>query len=715
MKYIFLLLTLFFTGGIKGQGNTDDFPFLKKGDSLVSAENHTAAFVFYQDELNSERAIRDSLHRAEIYHRLCLTAEELNRYPEAISYHLKWRSLQPFLNQKHQQQYIDRVINLLPHATDSLGLTRLYYRYGLLLSRETNRVLALNYFLRALDYARGIKNYAAMATISNDIAGEYWDAGQKDLSTQMYKESLEAAVALKDSNRIAGVYMNLAGNYLEEGDFKTGIPMHLEALKIKELLADKSKLGYYYVQTALVYHNARNFEKWEEYVHKAYKIKDCEACTSPMEKAMLYAELGGLAKYKNQIPAAIQYYDTLLNLSKEIAYWNGQKTALDNLALIYNDMGNYTKALEMITQSEDFLTENPYHHISHQNTRAELLFQLGKLQEAFVLLDKNIRNKALSNYASERLRTYSLLYQTNRQLKRYKEAFRWNDSIRVLENLLRDADVRKEMVSLETKYQSEKKEQQISLLTAENKIKNQRIRLSWMFIGLLVVLIVLVLSLLFFRRRQAAFKQSELQQQLLRSQMNPHFIFNVMGSIQSYLYKNEAAKEADYLSRFASLSRSVLEFSSQENITLKEEIDMLQNYIELERAGRSNSFEVSFMIDDDMEMDFIEIPPMLLQPFVENAIKHGLGNIDYPGKLSLRFEEKKDHIAVEIEDNGSGLNNSDNGHHKSKALEIFQQRKKGIEQKFKKELTFEIQNLSTFDQTKQGVRVFIQLPILNND
>jgi len=308
-----------------------------------------------------------------------------------------------------------------------------------------------------------------------------------------------------------------------------------------------------------------------------------------------------------------------------------------------------------------------------------------------------------------------LLYETNVQLKYFEDAFRWNDSIRELENMLRDADVRKEMATLETRYQTEKKEQQINLLTAENKITNQRIRLGWLFIGFLLVLVVLVLALLFFRRKQAAFKQSELQQKLLRSQMNPHFIFNVMGSIQSYLYKNEAAKAADYLSRFAALSRSVLEFSSKENISLKEEIVMLQNYIELERARMKHPFELEYIIDEDMETDFIEIPPMLLQPFVENAIKHGLQDLDYPGKLILRFDEKKDYIAVEIVDNGKGLTTNKQGQHKSKALEIFMQRKKGIEHKSKKELTFEFENLNTLDKTKHGIRVFLHLPILNND
>lgn len=715
MKFQLFFISFIFANTLIGQTNDTKYPSLIKGDSLRLVQRHSDAFVFYQNELNSPQSISDTFYRAEIYHRLCFTSEALGHYKEAIDFHLKWRNLQPFTNQQENQRYIDKVADLLPKATDSLGLTRLYYRYGLLLTRETNRDQALSYFLRALDLAKAIKNFAAAATIANDLAGEYWDAGQKDVSTKMYRQSLEAATAINDSNRMAGAYLNIAGNYIDEGDFKTGIQIHLKALKIKESLEDKSNLSYYYQQTAEVYYHARNFDKWEEYILKAYQIKDCEECTSPMEKATLYGELGGIAKHKSQLQPAIQYFDTLLIISTEIAYQNGQKTALDNLALIYKDLGNFKKALELTNKSEAFLTNNPFYHISHNNTKVELLQRLGKYKDAMALLTQNIENKALSNYASEKLRTFRLLYETNLQLANYQDAFQWNDSLRVLENKLRDADVRKEMAALETKYQTEKKEQQINLLTAENEINSQRIKLSWLFIAFLFVLLVMGLALLFFRRRQAAFKQSELQQQLLRSQMSPHFIYNVMGSIQSYLYKNESTKAAGYLSKFASLSRSVLEFSAQESISLSKEIEMLQNYVELEKARMEIPFEVEFRIDSGMETDFIEIPPMLLQPFVENAIKHGLQNLNYPGKLSLCFTEIQGYVAVEIVDNGRGITINKDKQHNSKALEIFHQRKKGIEHKFKKELTFEFQNLNTLDKTKQGVRVFLHLPILNHD
>lgn len=716
MKDRLLLISfLFFYLGIGfSQTSGDAENRFHTGDSLFANQQFEDAFSYFQ-QLENTNSELDSLFVGNLYFRLCATSEELKSYPEAITYHMQGRQFIPFPNQKEFQYYVDRVEQILPSETDSLSLSRLYYRYAVLLVRETSREKSFAYFHKALNLAKGLKHYAAVATIANEIASEYWDIGEKPLSNKLYEESLEAAILLNDSVRISGAYLNLADNYIQEGDFKTGIPMHLEALKIKELLSDKSRLSFYYQSMANAYLDARNYTKWEEYIQRAYQIRDDEVCTPPQEKATLYIGMGGLANFKGEIQNSVLYYDTLLMLSNEIAYANGQKIALDNLALIHKDLGNYEKSLALFNRSEVFLTDNPFHHISHKNSRVELLKQLNKPRQALNLLKENIQNEALNNYAVEKLKTFRLLYEINTQLANYEDAFRWNDSLRELENKLRDVDVRKEIAELETQYQTEKKEQQISLLTAENELKNQRMQRALLFIGFLLVLVSLILFLLYFRRKQAYFKQSELQQQLLRSQMNPHFIFNVMGSIQGFLYKNEASKAADYLSRFASLSRSVLNFSSQENISLKEEIEMLQNYIELERARMENPFEIEYKIEEDLETEFIEIPPMLLQPFVENAIKHGLQDIDYLGKLSLCFKETKGFIAVEIVDNGSGLSLQNDKSHKSKALEIFKQRKKGIEHKFKKELTFEFQNLKEIDATKQGVRVYIQLPILNDD
>jgi len=598
---------------------------------------------------------------------------------------------------------------------DSLKQIEAYFDYGKYLGNAENPEKSIEQFRIALRIARNINNDSTVALIANYLANMYASIGDFIPSNSTYKIALEAAEKINSSGEIAKISMNLASNYNYTGDYEKAIKYGLYALEIKETKNNLERICYHYIAMGNIFRENNNTVKWEEYVNKAYKKKEVEGCASFSDIAKIYNSLGGIAVKKEEFEKALLYYDTLMILSREANYNQGISTALTNSAGVYKQLNNFTTALELSTESEKYFGGNPYDKIFNNNFKAELYKLMGQNEKGLALVNKNIKIIEIDYYSTEKLKCLELLYELNFKSSNYNEAFSWNDSLRNLELTLRDEDIRQSIEEQEAKYQTKVKEQQINLLTAENELKNQRMQQALLFIGFLLVLVSLILFLLYFRRKQAFFKQSELQQQLLRSQMNPHFIFNVMGSIQGFLYKNEPSKAADYLSRFASLSRSVLNFSSQENISLKEEIEMLQNYIELERARMENPFEIEYKIADDLETEFIEIPPMLLQPFVENAIKHGFKNIKYQGKLSLCFKEIEGYIAVEILDNGSGLSQEKDQNHQSKALEIFKQRKKGIEHKFKKELTFEFQNLTEIDSNKQGIRVFIKLPILNND
>ena len=600
-------------------------------------------------------------------------------------------------------------------ATDSLQLLEAYFAYGEFLDEEGDFQASIAHLKAALRIAVNIQDDTKIASIANYLAFVYWITSDYQASIEAYELGLQSAERSRDSSTIAKISMNLANNYNYLGQYDKAIECALYALNIKETANDRERICYHYISMSNIFRENQNTPKWEEYLRKAYKLKDVEGCASLGDLVKIYNGLGGIARDKGQPHQALAFYDTMMMISRQADYDQGINTALTNSAATYKELGQPQKALELAIEAEHYFSNDSYDIIFSYNFKAELYQALGQPKKALALAKENIQDNDITSYSTEKLKCLDLLYELNFELGNYRAAYAWNDSLQKYKTLLRDEDVRTTIEELEAKYQNEQKEQQISLLTAENKITNQRIRLSWLFIGFLFLLIVLVVALLIFRHKQARFKQSVLRQQLLLSQMNPHFIFNVMGSIQGYLYKNEAVKAADYLSRFASLSRSVLEFSSRERITLSEEIEMLQNYIALERAGKENPFAVSFSIDPKMETAFIEIPPMLLQPFVENAIKHGLKDIDYPGKLSLQFDEKENYIEVEILDNGRGLSNNHYSQHKSKALDIFWQRKKLIRRRCKKELTFEFQNLHDHDKTRHGVRVFLQIPILNND
>lgn len=215
------------------------------------------------------------------------------------------------------------------------------------------------------------------------------------------------------------------------------------------------------------------------------------------------------------------------------------------------------------------------------------------------------------------------------------------------------------------------------------------------------------------RKRNAQLAQDDLKQKLFRSQMNPHFIYNALGSIQNYMYKNETTKAAQFLGNFASLSRSILKYSAENTIDLTSEIEMLKNYIELEKMRMPNVFDYEIIIDYDLETDLIHIAPMMIQPFIENAIKHGFCDKTEGGKLKLELIDKKELLEVIIMDNGIGINNSrrQNSKHESMSTKIFYDRMKYLKKKNKHIPDIEIKDISTNETS--GTKVVLYLPILN--
>lgn len=206
---------------------------------------------------------------------------------------------------------------------------------------------------------------------------------------------------------------------------------------------------------------------------------------------------------------------------------------------------------------------------------------------------------------------------------------------------------------------------------------------TWWFYLLVAVLSIGLVSGLFLLRiryinRKAALEHAVVSSKLaaLRSQMNPHFLFNALNSIQELVLSKDTKNAIRYLGTFSGLTRTILENSAKETVRLSEEIDMLKQYLELEKLRFGDTLEINVEVSSEIDTEGIKIPPMLIQPYVENALKHGLLHLRTDRKLHLKFEQQKDFLLVSIEDNGVG---------RAKAEEIAKQKKK--HQSFSSEAT----------------------------
>jgi tetratricopeptide (TPR) repeat protein len=312
-------------------------------------------------------------------------------------------------------------------------------------------------------------------------------------------------------------------------------------------------------------------------------------------------------------------------------------------------------------------------------------------------------------------KVYKALVEIYNELGDYKKAYEYEVLKNQLHVLMLAGKTKKESELLQAKYEVDKINQHIAFLSKESEIQKLKAWRSFQIIIGLGALFLLMGLLLLNIFRQTKFKlkqeQSLLQQKLLRSQMNPHFIFNSLASVQNFIVKQDDTKASIYLSRFSELVRSILNNSREEKITLEQEISTIENYLELQKVRFPDKFDYNLFVDNRLDTGNIFIPPMLAQPFIENSIEHGIKHKTEKGHVSIRFEQQNGGLKLIIEDDGIGreksaeLRSQFDKDHKSLATSITQERIKVINKKLKNKITLEIIDLKDENGEARGTRV----------
>jgi LytS/YehU family sensor histidine kinase len=325
---------------------------------------------------------------------------------------------------------------------------------------------------------------------------------------------------------------------------------------------------------------------------------------------------------------------------------------------------------------------------------------------------KRQQREALSNLST----CYERLNNIDSAYKYLADYNRLNDT------MLNDEKIR-QVAAMQTKFETERKEKENVIL--ESKLKVQSLELSnnrYLMFGLCSLLFLSVLSAwLIVRQNKLKSKQEaiQLEQKLLRSQMNPHFIFNSLTTIESFIYENQPKEAGRYLSDFARLMRLILENSSEEYIPLNKEIKTLEYYLVLQKLRLEDNLTYHISAESIDDPENINIPPMLTQPFIENAIEHGFRGISKDGHIDVEFKIiNDDELQVQITDNGKGINSTlqDNpgniSKHKSMALQITKERLIVLNKSKKRKVTFAISDISDETNHNTGTRVVFAIPLV---
>jgi hypothetical protein len=251
------------------------------------------------------------------------------------------------------------------------------------------------------------------------------------------------------------------------------------------------------------------------------------------------------------------------------------------------------------------------------------------------------------------------------------------------------------------------------------------------FQGILIVMIVIIGWLIISTRLRRAKHQNqadkqrlemeknilELEQATARLQMNPHFIFNSLNSIQGFIANNDKIQAKWYLSKFAKLMRLILDNTREELIPLKDEIAILESYLELEKLRTNNKFDFHLTVNEIIDTETIEIPPMIVQPFVENAVLHGIKQKSGKGNITIQFTLMNHHLYCEITDDGIGRNKArelkaiSSAAHTSSAIMITTERLQQLGKKNNSEASIKMIDLKDENCLASGTKIILQIPI----
>ena len=556
------------------------------------------------------------------------------------------------------------------------------------------------------DFLAESYNFRAMAKSYQGLNSEaiYW-----------FKQTLNINQLQNEPIPISNSLENIAQVYGDMGMYDSALTYQLKSLRIREQIS-YPRVFNNYTGIAIIYSQLNNIESQKKYLDMAKEFLAQSSSSDLDNKAILHNLFGEYYNTQSVFDSALFHFGKVYEYSQIIGWKRAMAVGLGNMAKVYNAQGNPSKALEEhlktlqisleiedasgITEQYSYISNSYFalNNLSKAKSYAILALQKAK-EHGFVLEERNALKQLAMIFEKDGKHSKALDY--------YKQFHSLNDSLQSIDKINHIAE-------LEKKFETEQKEHQIGLLSAENAIKNQRIKLGFTVIALLLVALFLGAMLYIQRQRTAKAMEADLQQKLSRSQMNPHFVSNAMSSIQSFMYNNNATEAAKYLGKFAHLNRAVLEHSLVDSISLEEEIAMLTTYLDFERLRHNSAFSFELCNVDDLDTEMICIPPLFIQPFVENAIKHGVKDMNGDGKVTIRFTDCEKYLKVEIVDNGKGIASqkvSVGKNHKSRSTEIVSKRLKLIRSKYKDLPKFTITNNGI--NVDNGVCVTLYLPILS--
>lgn len=569
--------------------------------------------------------------------------------------------------------YLDSSLNLYSNYEKLLPIIQVYTNKGIAYSYIENNDKAINAFRKAVDLSRELGDSSQIATNLLNIGIIYNSSGKYPLAIEHLIQAAEIFEKTNDTITVINTYIEIGDVYQAWDKNDIAFSYYNKAEALKQNIQDKKVLASLYDAMGYTSEKQDSIEKSKSFYYDVLNLSNEIEYKAGVSQA--YYRLGNLSLRENDYDEAIYYFNLSLNIEKDIGSVQNIVYMKNLLASVYNDIGLYNKSLQLLRKARKLCIENNFRKtLSENNLMLYHAFKnTGHADSALYYYEKHIELK-------------DSIYGESQEIM---------------------------MEELREKYESEKKENTILNLSIEKQLQEKQIaRQNQLFIALVIVFfLIIIIGFLFYiqQKRKEENRKLKIKQQLFRSQMNPHFIFNALNSIKNFFLNNEKNKAADYLVDFSQLMRQVLEGSIEDLKTLDSELLLVKNYLNLQQLRFNNAFHFEVIIDNKVDAESVLFPTMLLQPFIENSIEHGVSK----GGNSITINASRENglLVVCITDNGPGIFTSEKHKktgHKSRALQITNDRIKILKKLYKWKVNFEIKEIK--DKNNKGTLVKFTLP-----
>ncbi len=573
------------------------------------------------------------------------------------------------------------------------------------------------------------RNYSeGQAYALNQIGRTYRDISQFSKSFILHQKAFD--IAEKANNIEFEVFsLNMISVVFRRTDaIKAALDYNQKALELAETIKNppdgiKRSINVSLNGIGNIYLTLGQYDLAIEQFKKSMKLE--QALGNKLGLAINYQNIGECLEKQGKLDEALNSYRTSLAYNEEIDSDKGRIICNNSIAQVYIKKDENIKAvalLEPILTQAEAMNDKDIISLIHTNLGWALM-NLKRYKDAENHLKKGLELANRFNIPSNISTANDFLSELYSLKGDYKLSLEYFKNARHIEDEIASDRNLRYVNDMITRYETEKKSAQLEMVSKENEINKLKLRKNNATLLISGIILALLAGIFYVLYRQYQLKNEKklltLEQSMLRSQMNPHFLFNSLNSIKLYIINNEKKNAVHYLNKFSKLVRKILEASSLKEISLEEELETVELYMNIENIRFSQEINFNVNIDKDIDVHTVKIPSLILQPFLENALWHGLSSKEGEKNIDLTVSRGKDgFINITIIDNGVGREASE----KIKESKVLKRKSIGIDitkerlANFSRDYlnSFNVQIFDLYDAANRpiGTKVVLHIPTI---